>query len=128
MWIYKDKEFTSPENKHAGFVYIITNEKNGKKYIGKKLFFTKRGKKLVHSNWNNYFGSSKQLLADVEKYGKENFTRTIIRLCTTKLEMSFVEAKLQFDNDVLFDDDFYNGIIHCRIRASKSLHDAIKGT
>jgi len=29
--------------------------------------------------------------------------------------MAYLETKEQFDREVLFRDDYYNGIIHCRI-------------
>jgi len=45
----------------------------------------------------------------------DKFKFEIIKLCDSKFELSYYEAKLQFDNDVLIKDGFYNGIINCRI-------------
>jgi len=130
MWLYNDKEFTSEMiEDYAGFVYIITDNSNGKKYVGKKLFQSKRrlkplkGKtrrrtKIVESDWQDYFGSSDEVKALVEEHGRDNFKREILHLCNTKGEMSYLEAKEQFDRNVLLDDTYYNGIIQCKIHRS----------
>lgn len=121
---------------NVGFVYLITNLTNNKKYIGKKLFnFTrssfktitlkngtkkkKRIKKTVISDYNEYYGSSIELNNDVELIGKEHFKREILHLCKTKGAMSYLEAREQFDNRVLERlNDYYNRQIHCRIHHS----------
>jgi len=130
MWLYNDKEFTSEMiEDYTGFVYIITDNSNGKKYVGKKLFQSKRrlkplkGKtrrrtKIVESDWQDYFGSSDEVKALVEEHGRDNFKREILHLCNTKGEMSYLEAKEQFDRNVLLDDTYYNGIIQCKIHRS----------
>ena len=115
---------------YEGFVYLITNLLNGKKYVGKKSFWNyktlkplkgKRRKRHVkkESNWRDYWGSSKQLLADIEKYGEENFKREILSLHRNKWDLAYYEAKYQFDNEVLFRDDWYNGIINIRLGRRK---------
>jgi hypothetical protein len=122
MWYFNNEEFQDI-GEYVGFVYLITNLINGRKYIGKKnLYFSKsrqvKGKKKrfkVESDWRSYYGSNKELAADVEKLGKENFKREILKLCTTKGEFSYFEAKYQFDNNVLESDDYYNSWIMCRI-------------
>lgn len=108
---------------YLGFVYNITNLTNNKKYIGKKLLKktkTKqvKGKKkrtLVESDWKDYYGSNKELNEDVEKIGAHNFKREIVRLCKTKGECNYYEAKMQFDNDVLTRDDYYNTWIMVKV-------------
>ena len=122
MWFYNNEIFEDI-GEYVGFVYLITNLTNGRKYIGKKnLYFSKsrqvKGKRKrfkVESDWREYYGSNKELAADVETYGKENFKREILRLCTTKGEFSYFEAKYQFDNNVLESDEYYNSWIMCRI-------------
>ena len=130
MWYYQDKEFTSEMiGDHIGFVYIITDKSNEKKYVGKKLFKSKRrlpplkGKtrrrtKVVESDWMDYFGSSDEVKMLVEQHGRDNFHREILHLCDTKGVMSYLEAKEQFDRNVLLDDSYYNGIIQCKIHRS----------
>jgi len=124
-WYYKENIFEDLEN-YIGFVYIITNLTNQRKYIGKKNFYTSRMKKIKgkrkriksESDWKTYYGSNKELSADVIKLGEENFHREILRLCKSKGEMSYFEAKYQFLFDVLFDDIYYNTWIMCRVNAS----------
>lgn len=130
MWLYQGKEFTSEMiGDYIGFVYIITDKSNGKKYVGKKLFKSKRrlpplkGKtrrrtKVLESDWQDYFGSSDEVKLLVEEHGRDNFEREILHLCDTKGQMSYLEAKEQFDRNVLLDDTYYNGIIQCKIHRS----------
>ena len=132
MWYYNDREFNPSEDElrdWQGFVYIITDLTNNKKYIGKKGFWsrktlpplkgkTRKRRSIVESNWRDYFGSSdlvKQLLAE---NGEQGFRREILYLCKSKGEMGYLEAKEQFDRSVLLDDTYYNGIINCRIHRS----------
>lgn len=114
-----------PENPY-GFVYIITNLINNKKYIGKKQCLTKRkkpplkGKKrkrtsIVETDWKEYTSSSAELNNDITNYGKQNFKFEIIRFCFSKSELAYYEAKEQFDREVLLKEDYYNGIINLRI-------------
>jgi len=109
-----------------GFVYEITNKDNGKKYIGKKFFWSiksyqknkKRKKKKVESDWRDYYGSSELLLEDLNKIGVEQFDRKILRLCKTKSECAYFEAKYQFDYKVLESDEYYNSWIMVKVRKS----------
>jgi len=109
-----------------GFVYLITNQINQRKYIGKKFFWSqktlpvtktrKRKKKIkVESDWRKYYGSSKHLVNDIEEFGVENFSREILHLCKTKGVLSYMEMKEQVEREVLLTDQYYNGIIQCRI-------------
>jgi len=109
-----------------GFIYIITNKINNKKYIGKKQCLRKirrkplKGKKrnrinFLDSDWKIYTSSSNELNEDIIKYGKENFMFEIIKECKSKWALAYYEIKEQLDNNVLLRDDFYNGIINVRI-------------
>jgi hypothetical protein len=104
---------------YVGFVYLIINKINNKKYIGKKLFFFKKGKKKVESDWKTYYGSCNTLNADIEKYGKDNFSRIILRFCKTRFEWSYYEMKYQVENEVLFDSNYYNQMIRVRLHSPK---------
>ena len=130
-WIYEDKEFINSDEWY-GFIYLIVNLKNNKKYIGRK-FLTKAGYKTVkgkrkklrlESDWATYYGSSPSLQKDLEIYGKENFSRTIIKLCKSRGECSYYETKYIFDSDAILDGNYYNGWVSCKIQSShvKALH------
>lgn len=129
QWTYKDQLFESEHiEDYVGFVYLITDLSNNKKYVGKKNFWatrrlpplkgkTRRRTVKKESDWKDYFGSSEQVKMLVESQGRENFKREILHLCTTKGAMSYLEAKEQFDRGVLFSDEYYNEFIGCKIHA-----------
>ena len=134
MWHYKGREFTVEQiEDNYGFVYQITNRATAKKYIGKKFFWstrrlpplkgkTRRRVKKVQSDWMDYYGSNEELKLLVEKQGRDVYHREILRLCKTKGECSYYEAKLQFEYDVLLTDDYYNEFIGCKIHAKHIKH------
>jgi hypothetical protein len=124
-WLYEDKEFTEVED-YYGFIYLIENLVNGKKYIGRK-YLTKAGyktvkgkrKKLrVESDWRDYYGSSTSLKEDIDLYGKDSFRRTILRLCKSRGECNYFETKYIFDVDAILDPKYYNIWVSCKIQAS----------
>lgn len=128
MWHYNGKEFDETPEEYQGFVYMITELDTGKKYIGKKFFWkpktlpiTKTRKRRVRtraeSDWRTYFGSSKEVQTLVESKGNSNFKREILRLCKTKGECSYYEAKEQFERNVLLSDEYYNEFIGCKIHS-----------
>ena len=128
MWFYNGHEFTETPKDYKGFVYCITELDTDKKYIGKKNFWrpktlpknSKRARRVrtkVESDWREYYGSNQKLQLLVEQRGESNYKRTILRLCKTKGEMSYYEAKLQFQFDVLLREDYYNEFIGCKIHS-----------
>jgi hypothetical protein len=127
MWLYNDKEYNETPEDYQGFVYQIKELSTGKKYIGKKNFWSpktlpknsKRSRKTktrVESNWREYYGSNKELQEKVQNNYSE-YERVILHLCKTKGEMSYYEAKLQFQYDVLLSDEYYNEFIGCKIHS-----------
>lgn len=120
-WYYQGQPLTETPAKYVGFVYEIQDLSNGKKYIGKKLFWASRKKKgkrvKVESDWQNYYGSSKNLNENRLVEGDNNYYRSILRMCLNRSEMSYFEAKEQFDRDVLLRDDYYNEFIGCKINS-----------
>tara|TARA_B100001057_G_scaffold385706_1_gene392472 strand:- start:305 stop:724 length:420 start_codon:yes stop_codon:yes gene_type:complete len=130
QWTYNGKTVKELPEWVAGFVYEITNTKNGRKYIGKKLAKFRRSRRplkgrinkrryTVESDWQDYFGSSNALLEDVEKHGKQNFKREILFYCKNRGECNYVEAREQFARKVLETDRYYNG--HIRVRVHKQV-------
>ena len=134
-WQYQGQEITGLPETCVGFVYLITNRLTGRMYIGKKLAKFKKttyrtvklknGKKKrkkirgsTDSDWQTYYGSSPELLKDIEKLGKENFTREILFYCKSKAECSYIEAREQFSRRVLESNDYYNGHIQVRVHGS----------
>jgi hypothetical protein len=134
-WYYQGTLVEQLPEDCVGYVYCIVNLTNGRKYIGKKLAKfsktsyktvklkngTKKKKRVrskIDSDWQEYWGSSPNLQADIDTLGKENFTREILHYCNSKAMTSYTEAKEQFDRKVLESDDYYNGIINCRIHGS----------
>jgi hypothetical protein len=126
-WLYNNQDFTEDLiNDYYGFVYVITNTVTGKKYIGKKFFYSSKTKQVkgkkkrfkVFSDWQSYYGSNEELKKDIATYGKENFKRAIKHLCKTKGECGYLEAKEQFVNGVLESDVYYNSWIMVRVRKS----------
>ena len=128
MWTFNDEEYNITPEEYQGFVYQITELHTNKKYIGKKNFWKpkilpinkkrkRRVRKRVESDWKTYFSSSQQIQRIVEEAGEDKFKREILKLCKTKGEMSYHEAKLQFEHNVLLRDDYYNEFIGCRVHS-----------
>jgi hypothetical protein len=118
---WKSWDVINPE-KYFGFVYKIINLKTGKFYIGKKVFWNNKkhkltkkqlaeqsgpGRKPTHevirteSDWQKYWGSNKQLLADIKQYGEDNFDCWILKQCRTKKELTYYEMHYQCKEEVL---------------------------
>jgi hypothetical protein len=126
-WTYEGEEFISEMvGEYYGFVYRITNLRNGHDYVGRKYFKAKRklkplkGRKnkrirIVETDWQDYWGSSDRLKKDIELLGKENFKREIIHLCKSRGETNYMEAHFQFKEQVLLREDNYNGIIAIKL-------------
>jgi hypothetical protein len=142
---YQGQEIIQLPEDCVGFVYIITNTLTNRKYIGKKLAKfskttyktvklkngTKKRKRIrskIDSDWQDYYGSSPNLTADIEQLGKQHFTREILYYCHSKAECSYVEAREQFARRVLESDEYYNGHIQVRVHGSHILKQALLGS
>ena len=107
-WRYNGQVFDSVDiGDHFGFVYLITNQSNQRKYLGRKYFWSfrkppgKKRKVKQESDWKRYYGSCFELKEDVKKYGKETFSRVILSLHTTKMDCNYEETRQLFLNNVL---------------------------
>ena len=135
VWLYENTQIDVLPEDCVGFVYLITNNLTGRKYIGKKLAkFSKtsyrvvklkngnkkrkRIKSKIDSDWQLYSGSNDQLNKDILALGADNFTREILFYCTSKATCSYIEAREQFNHRVLESDDWYNGHIQVRVHGS----------
>ena len=134
-WTFQGNTVEELPDDCIGFVYLISNNISGKKYIGKKLAKfskttyktvklkngTKKKKKIrskIDSDWQTYYGSNDQLNKDVAALGQDNFTREILFYCKSKAECSYIEAREQFTHRVLESADYYNGHIQVRVHGS----------
>lgn len=117
--------------KPYGYIYLTTNLITSKWYIGKKAYSHRLKKKLtkkelaaittkgrkpiykyveVDSGWQNYYGSSIELKADIEKYGKENFKVEILKECEDKISLGYWEVYYQMIMNVLFENTYNHNI------------------
>jgi len=130
------KEFTLiehfPENTF-GFIYRIDNLETDKFYIGKKQLISvtnkklgkkellelpvQRGRKVTkkkiskESDWQNYWGSNKQLLDDIKLLGYDKFEREILKICESKKELTYWEASFQMKYNVLTSNTYNDSIL-----------------
>jgi len=135
VWLHENTQIETLPEDCVGFVYLITNNLTGRKYIGKKLAkFSKttyrivklkngnkkrkRIRSKIDSDWQLYYGSNDQLNRDIAELGSDNFTREILFYCKSKAECSYIEAREQFNHRVLESDDWYNGQISVRVHGS----------
>lgn len=131
-WSYQGADFESsmiPEGAE-GFVYEMQAVIDGKlvRYIGKKNFYSvtkkrfgkralssmqdKRAKKYTIQRKLTYldYYSSNAVLKDAHKAGIE-IRRYILKICFSKMELTYYETKFQFVRGVLESDEFLNGNI-----------------
>lgn len=132
FWIHKTLPVLSIENmpeKTYGFIYKVTHIPTGKKYIGKKVLYFERNKKLgkkelailseerkaqglrgrtplkkkvtTESDWKTYFGSQKEILTLVKNGKSEDFKREILQYVPDKKQLTYYECKYLFINGVL---------------------------
>ena len=129
MWYYYNTaaEFNPDDAEgYFGFVYLITHNQTGRKYIGKK-FFTKAGTRQIKgkkkkirktSDWESYWGSNTELQAEVTKNGEDEYTREILYLCKSRSECSYWETFEIFSRQALLSDSYYNSWVTCKIHKS----------
>lgn len=122
-WYYGGVPFEE-DGTHFGYVYLIENLITGKKYIGRK-YFTAAGTKQIkgkrkkirkESDWKSYFGSNETLKAEVAELGEHNFRRTILHLCKSKSECSYLETFEIFSRHALLNELYYNDWVSAKIR------------
>ena len=78
-------------------IYITENKVNGKKYIG-----------MSSRDDETYYGSGALIKSAIKKYGKENFTKTVLEQCETFTQMCEAEARWIEEMDAVESPDFYN--------------------
>jgi hypothetical protein len=111
------------QQKLIGFVYMLTCTVTGQKYIGKKLFKSRKTKQVkkkkkrytVPSDWKDYYGSNEAFKELVKQHGKDSIKREILHLCTTKGWCNYLEMKEQCNHEVLESKDFLNDWIMVKV-------------
>ncbi len=123
-WKCKDgTEIVSVPDGAYGFVYLITHIPSGKKYIGKKFFWSKKWKTvkkkrssfLGESDWKEYFGSNGKLLEEIAAGDINEYDRLILHICKSKSECAYLEAKEQILADAILSPDYYNDWISLKV-------------
>lgn len=140
-WIYKNNPLEDLPEDAFGFVYLITNLKTGKKYIGRKQStktiskiqkkkdgtVSKQRKRVKsESNWRTYTGSCSPLNVDIKKIGKENFKFEILAYAFTKGQLGYLEEHLQHKLGVIYGDYYNDAVGSGRHRGVKFTEEFIK--
>jgi hypothetical protein len=101
------KQLISIINKKLGKKELIAikEERKQNKVQGKPP--TKK-KVVQESNWLDYYGSSKPLLEEIKKLGKEKYKREIIQIASNSKQLTYYEALYQMSENVLQRDDSFN--------------------
>lgn len=133
MWHFNGKEVTEDEiSGFEGFVYLITNKVDGRKYIGKKFLHSIRKQKgksrrvKKESDWREYWSSSEILKEDISKVGSDNFIREILVLCKTRGDTNRMETFYLWKHDVLDNPLYYNETIGNFRKTSDKIRDGRK--
>lgn len=139
-WWYNGKEFNDtmiPEGAY-GFIYAIkiTIDEKSRMYIGKKNFYAnrkvKKGKRELEA-MEDKRGSKHKIVTklDYQKYHSSNkaikeavkngtpYKKYILKICFSKMELTYQETRYLFKLDVLQDDKYLNDNILGRFYRSK---------
>ena len=137
-WTHKGQVVLSvndmPEGTY-GFIYKVTHIPTEKKYLGKKVLYFERNKRLgkralealreerkakgiggrvplkqkviTESDWKEYYGSHKEILKLVKEGTPMDFNRKILHYVQNKKQLTYFECKYLFINEVLENRDNY---------------------
>ena len=138
QWTYNGQIITEiddmPEGTY-GFIYKVVHIPSQKKYIGKKVLYFERNKRLgkralealreerakkgikgrvplkqkviTESDWKDYYGSHLEIKRLLEKDGPMTFQKQILSYVKSKKELTYYECKELFINEVLERDNQY---------------------
>lgn len=135
-WVWQEKCLDADLEGYEGFVYKITcihPQYHNWVYIGKKSFLHKKTKRIgkrviaatktrkrvertkVSSQWQNYWGSSRELLEVINTIGKEWFTREVLDFGINKSDLSLKEVEYMIAFNILRIKESWNNWCSCRI-------------
>ena len=137
-WIYQGTPITHIDNvppNSYGFIYEVTHLPTNLKYIGKKVFWFSRNKKLgkkelkklkeerkqqglrgktpttkkviKESDWKTYYGSQKEIIELARNKPKVEFKREILQFVKNKKLLTYYECKYLFLKNVLEERNNY---------------------
>ena len=138
QWTYNGQIITEiddmPEGTY-GFIYKVVHTPSQKKYIGKKVLYFERNKRLgkralealreerakkgikgrvplkqkviTESDWKDYYGSHLEIKRLLEKDGPMAFQKQILSYVKSKKELTYYECKELFINEVLENNNEY---------------------
>jgi hypothetical protein len=134
-WSYQGRVITSIEDMPEGtygFIYEVIYKPTDTRYIGKKVLYFERNKRLgkkalealkeeradkglrgrvplkqkvvTESDWMSYFGSQKEILAlSKEDNTGKNWEKRILQFVSSKKLLTYYETKYLFKNGILED-------------------------
>lgn len=125
-WILINEDLKNDQKNAFGFVYLIVNKTNNRKYIGSKQLIKKitkkplKGKKqkrhsVVESDWKTYTGSCNELNKDIELLGEHNFEFIILEWAYSKMDLKYKELKEQILKNAIYSKEYYNRIVNVRL-------------
>ena len=157
-WTYQGRLITDisdmPEGTY-GFIYEVRHKPSDTRYIGKKVLFFERNKRLgkralqalkeeraknglkgrvplkqkirTESDWKDYFGSQKEIVAlSKNDIAEENWEKRILEFVPNKKLLTYYETKHLFINNVL--EDNYSSHINDNILGKFYRKDFINET
>ena len=157
-WTYQGRLITDisdmPEGTY-GFIYEVRHKPSDTRYIGKKVLFFERNKRLgkralqalkeeraknglkgrvplkqkirTESDWKDYFGSQKEIVAlSKNDIAGENWEKRILEFVPSKKLLTYYETKHLFINNVL--EDNYSSHINDNILGKFYRKDFINET
>jgi serine/threonine protein kinase len=139
MWLYKGEEVNSidqmPEGTF-GFIYEVIHKPSGRKYLGKKVLYFERNKRLSQkainelrierkdkgiggrvplkqkvvseSDWMKYYGSHVEIKQLIKEGKQDEFDREILQYVPSKKLLTYYECKYLFINEVLENENYIN--------------------
>ena len=139
MWVYKGEEVNSidqmPEGTF-GFIYEVIHKPSGRKYLGKKVLYFERNKRLSQkainelrierkakgiggrvplkqkvvseSDWMKYYGSHVEIKQLIKEGKQDEFDREILQYVPSKKLLTYYECKYLFINEVLENENYIN--------------------
>ena len=131
-WWYKGSLIYSTEDMPKdtyGFIYEVQHKPSDRKYIGKKVLYFERNKRLgkkalealrlerkakgiggrvplkqkviTESDWKDYYGSHKDIVKLIKENKQMEFERKILEFVPNKKLLTYYECKYLFINEVL---------------------------